>query len=870
VSRLSNVLKEDYGSPLLEGQPPVSAENFQRESQQLQLGLSFEQTTDVNPDEHAEAMEISKEVKLPPDAIRQDLPTYREQARKQKVDYSKLLKESPRLAKILTDPDFAKVAADDIDVLESIGTTLRRTVVDPVIAIAGKAPVAFSQSLVGMADVSLGTVDKAAGTFFGLNKEYIFDPFLSAIGEEEMGDLPSMFGDYGSLGGALEETIGLKFEETQRTINQWLSPETLKSMGKVEKAEGFMDTVWEYANNPAALSQDVLTSWPHLVASMATAKKAIALGATEAEALLAAHIMEGAVTAGSLNESMQEQGVSPGDARKYSSAAGAMTSLIGLGAGKLGLGDAVESTLIPKKVSKTIFAKTAKASFKEKAKVLGVEAGKGFIQEGVIEEGLQNTSEAIFENLATGRPVFEGIGKAYAQGLATGGIMGSTMNVFSRVANDSNAIKTAQDNQDTMEALGDSAKASKLRERSSEQFQKFVDETTKDGPVENVYISAEKFDEYFQTQGIDPDQVMSELPEIQEQLAQARERNGDIVIPLNLYAGKIAGTEHHAGLIQDIKFNPTELTPREAAQLKESLPSIMEDYIKMEQEALDREVVDQDSYDRILEAATNMQVEAGELRTQSAKRADLLARTFTTLGERYNLDPVKMFESFGLEVRGPAQQEIAKADNLDKFINKARKGRIPKQREIYGKSVLEMLADRGGVIDEGGELSARDADKWHIKRYNRKFVKEGGLSLDGAREAAIEEGYLNEGDDVNELMDVIDKELRGENVYATQNINQEKADQLQETEYLIDYLSQKGIDLATATNEEVKMALEGGEQAIDNVIEYNQYKDFKVEIEAVEEETGRTISISENADIALQEVDDAIQKLQELIKCVGA
>ena len=135
----------------------------------------------------------------------------------------------------------------------------------------------------------------------------------------------------------------------------------------------------------------------------------------------------------------------------------------------------------------------------------------------------------------------------------------------------------------------------------------------------------------------------------------------------------------------------------------------------------------------------------------------------------------------------------------------------------------------------------------------------------------VKEGYkVTTALGINELIEAIDKELRGEDVYADKNIDQAKADQLQETQMLIDYLSQKGIDLATATNEEVKLALEGAEQPIEEkVVEYSQVEDFSVEIEAIEEETGKVIRILENADIALQEVDDNITVLQELIECVG-
>ena len=241
---------ETFDLPEDEKPPAALVKDFQQESKQLQLGLSLEQTTGVNPDEHAEAMDLSKDVQLPPDSIRQDLPAYREQVRKEKVDYSQLLKEHPKLSQSLTDPDFAKISADDLDNLSTLERILTQGVVDPVIAIAGKAPVAFGQSLVGLTDLAVG--------------QYKIDPLnpfksLLAIVGQSAGVIE---GD--SVGDYLEENIGYKPEEAQQALNKLLSPETLKSMQNVERAEGLVGTISAYATNPAALSQDVLTSWPIL------------------------------------------------------------------------------------------------------------------------------------------------------------------------------------------------------------------------------------------------------------------------------------------------------------------------------------------------------------------------------------------------------------------------------------------------------------------------------------------------------------------------------------------------------------------------------------------------------------------------------
>ena len=126
-----------------------------------------------------------------------------------------------------------------------------------------------------------------------------------------------------------------------------------------------------------------------------------------------------------------------------------------------------------------------------------------------------------------------------------------------------NAQQAKQTEQAMLE-LGENAKNSKLRERLPEQFQDYVEEATKDGPVQDVYIEAKEFVEYFQGKGIDPKEVAQELPSIKDKFDEAVTTNGDLVIPLSEYATKIAGTEHGPELARHSRFRPDDMSPVEA------------------------------------------------------------------------------------------------------------------------------------------------------------------------------------------------------------------------------------------------------------------------------------------------------------------
>lgn len=74
--------------------------------------------------------------------------------------------------------------------------------------------------------------------------------------------------------------------------------------------------------------------------------------------------------------------------------------------------------------------------------------------------------------------------------------------------------------------------------------------------------------------------------------------------------------------------------------------------------------------------------------------------------------------------------------------------------------LAEFLRQQGGVRDQGGELRQIDA------RRRPGLVNRAGLSLDAAREAAEEAGYLPPNSDINALLAALDEDLRGVPQYS--------------------------------------------------------------------------------------------------------
>src|SRR5205085_4528663 len=81
------------------------------------------------------------------------------------------------------------------------------------------------------------------------------------------------------------------------------------------------------------------------------------------------------------------------------------------------------------------------------------------------------------------------------------------------------------------------------------------------------------------------------------------------------------------------------------------------------------------------------------------------------------------------------------------------------------QDIVSFLISRGGVRDDRGELAAMDMDKIN-KGYFGRLSHSKGMTLDYAREAAQEAGYLRPGSDINSLLDAIHDTTHGAPIFS--------------------------------------------------------------------------------------------------------
>lgn len=356
----------------------------------------------------------------------------------------------------------------------------------------------------------------------------------------------------------------------------------------------------------------------------------------------------------------------------------------------------------------------------------------------------------------------------------------------------------------TVAQLGEisaNAQASALRNRTPDKFRQFVEAATANGPVENVYVPAEQFSTYFQSLGVDPYALVDELDGVsRDDLDVAIAGGGDLQIPTATYAAKIAGSEHDAFLMENMRFDPNEFTALEAKEFNERAQDALDEAweaaeaVRLEQEGL--RSFEQQIYDTMVSRLR----EAGRSTDVATTEATLYPAFYRVMAERSGQMVDEFMAAYPLpEVRGslPEGMQFRDVDAMNRTLAEARVRRsagLDKRQ-----SLLEFISDYGGINDVGGELKARDAAV--VKRKGKKSLKlaRGGI-VDGVRDmfgqasgkkygvddvaqAAIDAGFLandpvaveyrnsvKEGRQVpnigNALLDAIDRELRGEADHA--------------------------------------------------------------------------------------------------------
>jgi hypothetical protein len=233
------------------------------------------------------------------------------------------------------------------------------------------------------------------------------------------------------------------------------------------------------------------------------------------------------------------------------------------------------------------------------------------------------------------------------QAFALLSLPGPSMSVVTDVVK----ARNARHNEAFFTALGDGVTNSKTVQRMPEAAQEFLARATKDGPLETVYAPVAPWAQYWQSQGLDPREVAIELTGDGAAYDNAIATGEDLAIPTARYAVKLAGTKHNAALMSELRLGAEEMNLREAQAFEEQLQA----------QAGTATAPVEDAAPMIRQAVTAELTKAGLPTETAATYAALYESVFATMAERAGVDPMALFERYGLQVTREGLQDVAAA-----------------------------------------------------------------------------------------------------------------------------------------------------------------------------------------------------------------
>lgn len=339
-------------------------------------------------------------------------------------------------------------------------------------------------------------------------------------------------------------------------------------------------------------------------------------------------------------------------------------------------------------------------------------------------------------------------------------------------------------------------------------------------PAETLYIPTSKIDQLAQSANMDPAQFVQEnFPALAERYAEARAFGLDMEVAGADYFANVP-KQWHDQIADGIHTTPGGMSQADYGQWSVEAGARLDAMV----DELRYGVV-QDMH-QVRDDMVGQLIATGYGRNESQLMADTLSQSFSVFASRINaanpespITAMDLYRRFELQFtrEAPAAVRAIPVADLDLMLERLRSGDIPNSADLFGTSLVDGLIAAGGVIDDGGELSAMDADVGRIGR--NRLTRTGGMTLDDAATWAQERGYFDGLEDVtpHTLTEAIREELAGTPRYSAEQENTVLRDQAQSLQELSDYLEQSGISLDQLTNEQVRDALlgtqiQGGQQ----------------------------------------------------------
>lgn len=527
----------------------VSASLQSDKAQAARVGFSV--ASDTNPDAYAEAQRVARRTGVPVDTAMAMPQEIKRQARMGEIDFDTMTKVAPATAALLADVEKAKIAHDDVEnmgLTETLFNSFKRGVPALRSMLPTISATSHANTLNQFDQIDSGEkIDKAklnpiAAIYQGMKPEErkayraSYTPRIEGVVADSLTDLVARTKERqaipapGVVGEVMQaKSFGEGFSTFMKDPVKFIFSIGPESM--VQQAPGMLAAV--LSGNPAigAASMGTNSFMTDYAGAIVESLAGMGVDTNDKEAIGKAL----------RNPQMLRQAMS--EATSHAAVVGAVDAASGGMAGK---------SVLPKSIA----ARLASRPVAERAANMAVQAPAQGVLGAAGEAGGQI---AAGKELKPGEIIAEFAGEFFG---TPGEVLAmSAGRVRARIAEASQA----QQSTEIIGQINELARANKVLMRDPETFQQFVAQATAEGPVQAVFIDANTL----MQSGVS-EQIAQLSPAVAEQLQNASESGGQIAIPVDEYAAKIAPTEYAQGLLDHLKTDPEGFSRAEAQQYMQS------------------------------------------------------------------------------------------------------------------------------------------------------------------------------------------------------------------------------------------------------------------------------------------------------------
>lgn len=619
-----------------------------------------------DPDQHAKVMSLAESFGAKSDFVEKNYDLIRKKREefelKNKLGETK--EKAPKSTEFLANPDNLALSKDDIESFQKFESSIAKT------DRAGQI-----ESIIGFGLAAAGERMTKLPAFIGNLSLAPTNIYREMMGYDQVGY--SYENDYSKMYAERKE----KFLEQAPILNKSITEEVAKG---------------NYRDAGMAIAAQVVANSPDLIAM-------IGMGP------IAGPLYAGGVSGGEKASQLQAEGVSPLQSTGLGVASGAIETVFE----KLGTMAVVDTWM------KSMTKDFGKQSAVEVAKNFSKTLMANMFQEGS-EEFLTSVSNDFVDYITGVNPdamkgSIQRAADAFAVGSASGGAITAPVAIGLGVAK-RQQIKEAQRNYDLFMSIADTTNNSKLMQRMPEKYRQYVENVTKDGSVENTYISMQGFNEYFQTKNINPVQAAQELG-ILEQYNSAMESGTDMEVKTADVAVNMTKSEHFQAISEHLKFSPEQMTAFEARVAETESKRDLEIEYENAKAGKDPEqlaTIEQNAK-QVADEVTQMLVDQKGYSPRDAKKAaQIYEKFFLVQGIKSNQDPYQLYKRYGLRIISGQQ-----APELDATVFEQPTEVPMAQRNEAGDLVLDevnidTLRSRIAESEAGKRVTKIDADTGEV------------------------------------------------------------------------------------------------------------------------------------------------------------